>query len=232
MLAEVPFSFATFTTDMATRWLDDFGYEPEIPLNGHDRHGLYCAIKGQAGHDHLTSRRILEYGPWRLLRDEQHDLSLVQFYDHEEADPETAGEQAADGHDLLSYLDGGCFDTGGGYGYRNQIRGFYVAEQRQLRIVVHGRELPYSEMLDACALRYYRRDDPHEPLDSVAFVFMDQAEAQKYLHDLWLRELQCWTIIDGQEVRLDADYHPTPVKPDWVAKVEAREAEAREAAGD
>ncbi|HBE33637.1 MAG TPA: hypothetical protein DD990_20560, partial [Cyanobacteria bacterium UBA11368] len=44
-------------------------------IDGHGGHGWACAFKGE-GHNHLVSRRWLEYGPWRLLRDEENDISF------------------------------------------------------------------------------------------------------------------------------------------------------------
>lgn len=36
-----------------------------------------------------------------------------------------------------------------------------------------------------------------------------------------LRELECWTIVEGMETLLDLNYHPTPVAPAWVQALEA-----------
>jgi len=41
------------------------------------------------------------------------------------------------------------------------------------------------------------------------------------LHELWLRELQCWYVDERGKHRLDVDYHPTPQPPAWVANLKA-----------
>jgi len=93
-----------------------------------------------------------------------------------------------------------------------------------LKVVVHGRAVSQCEMLDACAARVYQPLGPDKPLAQVAYVFMTEDQARAYLHELWLRGLECWAIVEGREVRLDDSYEPgPPPKPDWVVEVEARE---------
>jgi hypothetical protein len=97
-------------------------------------------------------------------------------------------------------------------------------KKRLLKIVIHGRDVPQLEMLDACAARHYNILGPDKPLDNVAFVFMEESVARAHLHELWLRELECRAIIGGQEVLLNTGYNPPPPeKPQWVLDVEARE---------
>ncbi|MFI1566259.1 hypothetical protein ACH4ZX_24925 [Streptomyces sp. NPDC020490] len=62
---------------------------------------------------------------------------------------------------------------------------------------------------------------PDRPVERVAYVFMDAEAAHAHLHALWLRELECWTIEQGDEIRLDTDHHAVPVKPDWVKEGES-----------
>jgi hypothetical protein len=76
-------------------------------------------------------------------------------------------------------------------------------------------------MLEACMLRIEPQDES-KPIDRVAFVFMEEERARKHLHHLWLRELECWVVVKGQEKRLDEDYRPAPKKPDWVKRLEAK----------
>lgn len=52
--------------------------------------------------------------------------------------------------------------------------------------------------------------------DQVAFVFIREAGAHTHLPEIWLHGLECWAIVDGVHVRLDADYHPEPHPPAWV----------------
>ena len=178
-----------------------------------------CAFKG-AGHDRLVSRRWLTHGPWALLRRERDDVSVVLFH-NTEADPQTAFDQAMPAHERMG------ISPRGGYLYREQdykhdLDGRYFDADRSFRMVVDGRQVSEEEMLDLCA---FRRDSD-KPIDVAGFVFPDEAEARAHLHELWLRELACWTFIAGQQVRIDLDYSPALDRPDWVAEVEARYADA------
>ncbi|MER6512860.1 hypothetical protein ABT158_39055 [Nonomuraea sp. NPDC001636] len=76
--------------------------------------------------------------------------------------------------------------------------------------------VPVGEMRDACFTRGRGLLGPDRPIDRVAYVFMNPASAKAHLHELWLRELWCWTIDLDQEIRLDADHHPAPARPAWV----------------
>jgi hypothetical protein len=53
-------------------------------------------------------------------------------------------------------------------------------------------------------------------------VFLEEQNAERHLHELWLRELECRAVVGGREVRLDTDYHPAPDKPEWVRRLEER----------
>lgn len=50
-----------------------------------------------------------------------------------------------------------------------------------------------------------------KPIDNVAFVLLDPAEARAHLPSLWLYELECWTIIYEVKTRLDTDEPPEGV---------------------
>jgi hypothetical protein len=210
-LETVPFSVATFG-----RLYPEWRAFPDFPVAGFgDLHfplGWACAFRGD-GHRRLVSRRWLEFGPWRLLRG-QNDTSFVQF--HDPAAPyDAAFAQARPGHERMGISDtGGFIQTG--YVYSHRIDGLYNPGERRLRILVHGRQVSELEMLDACAVRFYQALGPKRPVDSIAYVFAVEEEARAHLHQLWLRELECWAIVAGREVRLDADYHPVPARPDWV----------------
>jgi len=223
-------SDGTWSQDRSLRRQLVYGFD-----NGHYSHGWMCAFRGE-GHDSLVSRRWLDHGPWALIRDEEHDISLILFHDPDERDPYIQAEQALPGHIRMGNHDEGGFiregvdpETGafratGGYRFRNDLQGIYVAADRTFRIIVTGRDVSQREMLDAAAYRLHQRDDPDHPVDNVAFIFMEAERAHAHLHQLWLRELQCRTIVAGEEVRLDADYHaepPTP--PEWVQHWRARQ---------
>jgi hypothetical protein len=162
-----------------------------------------------------VSRRWLEYGPWRLLRGEG-DLSFVQFHDLA-AGADEALAQARPGQARM-----GIGETGGflqdDYVYRADRTGLYDAAERKLVIAAAG---PVSQlaMRDACAARRARRNDEREPIERIAYMFISEALAREHLHDLWLRELECWALIDGKKVRLDESYRPAPTQPEWVARL-------------
>ena len=101
-------------------------------------------------------------------------------------------------------------------------RAMYVHADRTLRIVVQGREVTHEEMLFACHARQYGLPDTG-PIDAVRYVFLEERAARAHLPDLWLRELECWTLDGaGDEVRIDEDFQlGPPPKPEWVLKLEA-----------
>lgn len=76
-------------------------------------------------------------------------------------------------------------------------------------------------MLDACAERLVAKYNPDKPVRSLRYVFIDPADAERHLPEL-LRDIEVWVIIDGREVRLDDNYHPTPSPPAWGAEVQER----------
>lgn len=186
-------------------------------------HGWGCVFRGK-GHDRLVSRRWLDFGPWRVLRRPK-DTTFIQFHDLAITDPAEAYEQAKAGHERMgnspiggyiqSYIEGLLKGVGDG---------LYIAESRLREIVVApGIEVSQGQMLCNAALRLYYRLNPsaQQPVDRIAYVFMDMDDARAHLHELWLRELECWAFNDhGQKVRLDLDYHPTPNPPDWVKRLD------------
>jgi hypothetical protein len=219
MLAPLPWTAAAFRgLSRQGGWKEYAG--PNLD-NSHFPHGWACAFKGE-GHNHLVSRRWLEYGPWRLLRDEENDISFIQFHDLN-ADPATALEQAKPGHEAMSiYGVGGYIRKT--HRFTNDLRGLYVPSDRNMRVVIPARkQITYSEMSDYCAARHFQAFE-NQPFDTLSFVFIVAEEAQPYLHDLWLREIECFGITpQGVEVRLDTDYHPVPNPPEWVRRLEESE---------
>jgi hypothetical protein len=201
-IARLPFDLATLWTPFGADW-EAAGYRSPGFGNGHLAHGWACMFKG-AGHDHLVSRRWLEHGPWRVTRYPE-DVSLVQFYDIDAPDAAAALAQARPGHARLGISTGGGFIQRN-HPYHHELDGLYSPFTRTYKIPVALRELPHTEMLDACALRQAKHKDARAPIDHVGFVFtMGPDEAKPYRRDLWLRDLQCWAVVDGHEVRLDQD---------------------------
>jgi len=186
---------------------------------GHRVHGLGVLFRGK-GHDRLVSRRWLEHGPW-LVRRIENDTTWIQFHD-DAADAETAWAQAARAHDRM-----GISHVGGylqhDYVFHSTIRGLYKAADRTLTIVRSGEPLTQVEMLDLCAYRAQMRGDAKQPIDRVRVLFMEERDARRYLHELWLRELECWYVdAQGREVRADEGYQPERIVPEWVERVEGR----------
>lgn len=241
LLAPLPFESATVAPEYG---VDDLPQPPSL-AEYHEGIGHAVLLKGP-GHDRLVSRRLLERGPWRRLRNETHDVTLLQLHELG-VDRETAWRQAAPGYAALADdRDGGFVPTL--CRITNELSLFYHADAREMRIVwPEAVELPRSAMRDACTLRYHHKIPPEryaatrarhahvakmfgpqnehvvapppatEPFDHVGFVFVTDAEAQLYLHDLWLRDLRCWSMEGGGLRRLDEAYDPPPpTRPEWI----------------
>ncbi|MFE7425767.1 hypothetical protein [Streptomyces sp. NPDC057545] len=208
LLSELPFRVASFKT-LHAQWRTRGPLFYRAPGFGghHLRHGWACAFQGP-GHRSLVSRRWLDQDCWRLHRG-PNDTTLVQFHDLD-LDASAALQQAKPAH-----LRMGITDEGGylqePYVYDKDIRGFYDAERRVLEVVVLGRTVSPVEMRDACAVRRDQALGPDQPVDNVAFVFMDPDEARAHLPRLWPYELECWTIVDEVKTRLDTEEPPEGV---------------------
>lgn len=221
LLEPLPFEICALGAVFFDEWIAA-DYERWGFSRGHISHGWACAFRGP-GHGRLVSRRWLDFGPWRVIR-RPDDTTFIQFHDLAITDPAEAYQQAKVGHERM-----GCSRTGGFIQQIPQwmlddVRGLYLAADRRLEIVVPpGVPVEQGSMLNACAMRLHYRLHPTtpEPVERVAFVFVDEAEARSHLHELWLRELECW-VADGRgKRRLDADYHPAPDPPAWVKRLGA-----------
>jgi hypothetical protein len=214
VLSGIPFEFATFGPRYA-EWEDGSlaAYRPHSFGDFHAALGWGCAFKG-AGHDRLVSRRWLDHGPWRAHRAPS-DVSFVQFHDLD-ADAATAWAQALPGHVRLRDHETGGFIQRP-FVYQHDLAGTYRAARRVLEIVVHGREVSPLEMLERRAACVEQKLGADKPLDNVAYVFAEEAQARAHLDELWLRGLECWAWIEGEKTRLD-DQHtvPTPPPVDWA----------------
>ena len=218
ILEPLPFAVCSLGTVFPDEWGPDreqFGFG-----DAHLSHGWGCAFRG-VGHDLLVSRRWLDFGPWRAIH-RPGDLTLIQFHDLD-VDPDTAYTQGHPGHDRIGISDDGGF-LQLPYPFVQDVGGLYAADARTLEIVVPpGGRVEQARMQDACAVRYMHRiEAPRErPIERISYVFLDDADARAHLHELWLRELECWVVDGGGKRRLDLDYHPTPVKPALVLALEA-----------
>jgi hypothetical protein len=201
----LPFEAATTSTLDPTWW------------EGHRSiHGWAFLLNGR-GH-RLVSPRVLERGPWRTHRDGE--LTLIQFHELG-ADAATALAQARPGHALLEpmWLGGHFASTEAAFrssaGARAYKPSFYDAKSRTSIVLVQDREVAAREMGVAAATRIHQVFP--EPVEQVAFVFMDEAAARRHLPEMWLYGLEVRAMSGAGERRIDEDYQPPPhVVPDWV----------------
>lgn len=203
------------------RWWDNPrgpAYKAPASTMGTSPLGFAVALRGN-GHRRAISRRWLDRGPWRVLRG-AHDTSLLQFHD-ETADVLTSLEQARPCHARLADPDQAPLPIRDSYrAGQVPLQGTYVAPDRQLVVSVAGRTVSRREMYEAVAARFYQLLGPDKPLDNVVFSFMDPAELDQALPDLWLYGLEA-RLRDGNGWhRVDDQYTPPPYdKPDWVKRL-------------
>ncbi len=225
--AGLSFNLASFQTTFQKQWM-----AADYPRWGFGRsmidHGWGCAFRG-AGHDRLVSRRWLDFGPWRVIR-RPNDTTFIQFHDLDLTDPAAAYAQAAPGHERMGNSKIGGFLQHNLTPLLGYTSGLYNPASRTLEIVIGpGNAVEQREMLLACAERQNHRlnPPPTDRIDTVAYVFMARADAEAHLHELWLRELQCWYVDERGKHRLDDNYHPTPTPPAWVVALNQRDADNR-----
>jgi hypothetical protein len=188
---------------------------------GHTKHGYAAAFKG-AGHDRLPSRRWLAHGPWHLRRlDDAQDISFLQFHELD-IPPKLAWRQAYRAHRRLGLADhGGYMIPYDVEGRPPPFEGVYKAADRLLTVVKADTAPQQIDLLHLCQLRLAYRHHPTTPIARLRVLFTDERDAQRHLHELWLRELECWYFdAAGRERRLDDTYAPTRIVPEWVERVE------------
>ena len=206
-IADWPFEVALANNPNVAWW-------PGVTMNG-----WMFAFKGR-GH-RFVSERILDRGPWRILRHK--DVTLIQIYDIE-GDVTTTLEQARPCHALLAP----CW-RGGHYYSRRWLfhSGLYLwkpsaydpATRTSIKVVPFGEELTRQEMGTAAGTLVHQ---PYaEPVDAVAIVYLDEATAWRQLPDLWTFGLQVRAITATGERRIDEDYVPPPPPPPpaWVQRL-------------
>lgn len=179
-------------------------------LVGHEPLGWGCLFKG-SGHDFFVSPRWLEHGPWLLERDEP-NISYVQLYDltsHGDA----AWQQ---GRRAMERLANGFYSSN--MITYSELRGTYSPSERSFTFLAVDRGITPSVMNLLCRLRAKRRADPSQPVERLVVTFTEERDARRHLHELWLREIECWALLsDGRRVRLDTDYIPPPrILPEWL----------------
>jgi len=206
-LENIPFALASFRTLYPVEWNNiDPDYTAPGFGNGHYPHGWACAIKGDEGHEQFVSRRWIERGPWKTIRG-RNDLSFI-FFHALDVDAAAALRQARPGHLHMGNSDEGGFMQPR-YIFEHEIKGSYDPGSGTLKVTVFGQRLQPKQLLDYSAARRLQVLGKDEPLKRIAFIFIEKKEAVQYLETLWLRDMECYAIIDGAETRLDEGYQPS-----------------------
>ena len=198
------------------RWKFEDGQQYRGPSfgDGHDFHGWFSAFRGK-GHDRLASRRLLRYGPWRLI-ERPGDLSIIEYHDPN-AEEFEALEQAKPGYQAMGLSPEGAFIHPSYRFDENTNWGTFNKSTGDLERVVVGRDVPVTELRELAAIRL------NQPLNvevkRTVLVFTDEAQARQHLHAAWLWGSVVRTFVSGAEVELTADFEPpAPMVLDWVKK--------------
>jgi hypothetical protein len=186
--------------------------------SGHSPHGWGAIFKGD-GHARLVSERWYEHGPW-VVRRAAGNLTYLQFHDLNAETP-IAIDQATRAHERIGISDVGGY-IHAEHPIQTRISGLYKAADRTFTVTRgNGQPMAQREMLDLCAYRARMRGDASEPIERVRVLFMEERDARRHLHELWLRELECWYVDgEGREVRADEAYAPERIRPEWVERAE------------
>ena len=223
MLAPLPWTIASFF-----RIYNDETWEKHYSISLNDPSnpiGWACAFKGE-GHERLLSRRWLEYNPWYLIRDEKNDVSFIQF--HDLTDPGLALEQAKKGHQAMNkgFIDKTYSLNNPPYKiqFNRELRGVYFDETQELHVVIPaGVAATIDQMNDYCTAKYYQVFK-QGTVKKLAFVFIEGKEAEPYIRDLWLRDIECLGIDpSGERYKADENYYPVYYLPKWVKRLQQRE---------
>ena len=169
--------------------------------------GWMIALKGE-GHNYLVSPTWVDFAPVKVYK--KSDVTLIQFHDLL-ADSSAALEQAQ-----LSWK---FFNSSPESGFINKrargdhkFNGQYNSEDGGLYITVVGQDPTYEELKDACYAKNYSELIDGRPIKKVVYVFLEHERAKKWLHELWIRGIECRAFIDGKEIVLSDDYHPAAEK--------------------
>jgi len=196
-IAPMPFTVGSLGS-LHDSWFDaEPPYEPPGTEHGLWMNGWAVVLKGH-GHRQLVSRRWLENGPWKLHAAPD-DVTFVEFHERD-ADPQAALAAARDAHQRFGLHNrGGYIPTD--YEPERSVDALYESGKRQLTIVVHGRSVSEAEMLEVCAARLFQSEE--RPIDHVAYVFAEATAARRHQRALWLRDLGCYTFVEGELTQLE-----------------------------
>jgi hypothetical protein len=216
-LCAIPFEFAVMPP--IRHWQDEY-FAPAIGAD-HALLGWGMIVRGAGHEDSVVSRRWLEHSPCRVLKG-ANDTTFVQFHDVATPGPEdpytidrATFAQARPAHE---WIVAGFLRPK--HRYAHDIQGLYTREDGLLRVIVNDREVSDRELVDACAARRDRRHDAERPIRNIAYVFVDPGAAEARLEALWLRGLECRTLRDGKETRLDEQFSLPRRVPSWVTDLE------------
>ena len=177
---------------------------------GHIKLGWGVAFRG-AGHEIMMSRRWIARGPWRAI-ERPGDLTILQVHPFDgaraEVDRLIVAASAA-----LYWRTGGEITR-----HAEPVKGLYTATSRTFEIVVPPNAAVSTEQMNSArALRDQKK--AVDPIERVAFVFIDETDARRQLDDLWVRDLEVWYVDGSGRHRLDDTYKPPPrTQPAWIEK--------------
>jgi len=192
----------TMPYDVAT--IGDIDLEADTPSKwfpGHFELGWGVAFRGK-GHDIMMSRRWIERGPWTVIK-RPGDLTILQVHSLTDTRSEMESRIRRASRALYWRTGGEITRT------PVPVRGLYTAETRTFEIVVAPDIVVDVEQMNSARALIGKGS---EPIDRVAFVFIDRADAERQLHALWLRDLECWFVDDAGRHRLDDRYTPASDK--------------------
>ena len=145
LLADLPFTVASLSSD-AEVWESEHGYTPPSFADGHPPHGWACAFRGD-GHQRLGVTPVARPRP--VGADPRRPRHLLRPIPPLSADAGRALDVARPGHERMGISDGGGYLQT--HPARLELRG--LRDGNTHKVVVHGREIPERELLDACQIR-------------------------------------------------------------------------------
>jgi hypothetical protein len=192
---------ASLFSDWRESGADNVLFPGQYPL------GWMLALKGN-GHNYLVSRRWIERAPVKIHSSPQ--LTLIQFHDLN-TNSSTALSQAKQAWQFFNRQETSGFLGGHSYN-KNRFDGQYNPDDGGLYVTVLGREPDLMELKNACYCKNFLQMQDRRPINKIVYLFFDASVAKKWLPELWVRDIECRTFIDGKEVILSNEYVSPTVK--------------------